>query len=64
MVEPTSLFDGLVVYGPIGICCVYFMFKDWVKSKETDKVIEANTSAMKEFTVAINLAMNGNGGTK
>lgn len=47
-------FQMLTSYGALGVCCVYFMVKDWVRGKKTDEVIEKNTEAISEFTVALN----------
>ena len=41
-------------YGAMGICCVYFMFKDFKLNKEI-------TEALHKFTVAINLLTGGKG---
>lgn len=53
----------LTSYGALGICCAYFMLKDWIKAKETDKVIERSTDAIQEFSVAMTLC-NRNGASK
>ncbi len=53
----------LTSYGALGVCCVYFMFKDWVKAKETDRVIERSTEAIQEFSAAMVLC-NRNGAVK
>lgn len=60
MVDSMSV---IASYGALGVCCIYFMCKDWIKSKETDKVIGDCTDAIKEFTAAANLC-NRNGSVK
>lgn len=45
----------LTSYGALGICTVYFMVKDWTRGKKTDEVIQENTTAIKDFTVAMKL---------
>jgi len=53
----------LTSYGAMGVCTVYFMAKDWIKAKETDKVIEEFREALKDFTAAA-LMCNRNGAIK
>jgi hypothetical protein len=48
-----SWIQALTSYGALGICCAYFMAKDWVRGKKTDDVIDKNTQAISEFTVAL-----------
>ena len=47
----------LTSYGALGICCLYFMVKDWTRSKDKKalEVIERNTEVIKDFTVALNV---------
>lgn len=47
-------FQMLTSYGALGICCVYFMVKDWVRAKKTDDVINKNTEALNAWTIALN----------
>lgn len=58
-----SVTEMLVSYGALGVCTLYFMAKDWIKAKETDKVIEEFREALKEFTAAA-LMCNRNGAVK
>lgn len=47
-----SLFQGLVVYGPMGICLVYFMVKDWTKSsKMNDQMANIADALTKVATI-------------
>lgn len=49
-----SMIQALTSYGALGVCCAYFMVKDWIRGKKTDDVIDKNTEAISEFTVALN----------
>lgn len=46
-VDVSNLFQSLVVYGPMGICLVYFMVKDWIRgqaqSEQNEKIADALT---------------------
>jgi hypothetical protein len=53
----------LTSYGALGVCTIYFMVKDWVKAKETDKVIADFRDVLAEFTAAAMLC-NRNGAIK
>ena len=50
----------LVSYGALGVCCIYFMVRDWMSSKKDQEreerlasVIEKNTDTISDFTVAL-----------
>jgi hypothetical protein len=60
----------LFAWGPMGVCLVYFMVKDWVRGKKTDDINEKCVEAISDSTSAIEsmtnaaLLCNRNGSTK
>jgi len=58
--EVTGLFDGLVVYGPMGICLVYFMVKDWIKNSKQNELMASVAVALEKVASAMNMC-NKNG---
>lgn len=50
-----TIMDALITYGAMGVCLVYFIYKDFSTAKEQKKAIEENTKAMSEFTAVLNI---------
>ena len=54
-IDVTGTITGLTVYGPMGICLVYFMVKDWIKSSQTNAQMLQIAAALEK--VAANMEM-------
>ena len=50
-VDVTNLFQSLVVYGPMGICLVYFMVKDWMRGQAQIDVMEKVADSLSKVAV-------------